>query len=45
LESAKGTYTQNQRVQVVNLDHCSEFRIGATVFVVTIVPIHSTETT
>ena len=45
LDSANGTYSHDQRVQAVNLDHCSEFRIGATVFVVTIVPKHSTETT
>ena len=45
LDSANGTYTGNQRVQAINLDHGSEFRIGSTVFLVTIVSKHSTETT
>ena len=45
LDSASGTYIHTQRLQATNLDHCSEFRIGSTVFLVTIVPRHSTENT
>jgi hypothetical protein len=44
LGSENRTYVDNQRVQVTNLGHCSEFRIGSTVFLVTIVSKHSAET-
>jgi len=44
LGSENGTYVDNQRVQVANLGHCSEFRIGSTGFLVTIVSKHSAET-
>lgn len=44
LGSTNGTYVNNERIQTVRLDHFSEFRIGSTVFLVTIVSKHSNET-
>lgn len=40
LDSANGTYVGDQRIQIANLNNCSEFRIGSTVFLVTIVSKH-----
>lgn len=37
LDSANGTYVGDERIQVANLSDCSEFRIGSTVFLVTMV--------
>ena len=43
LGSENGTYVNSERVQITNLVHCSEFRVGSTVFLVTIVSKHSME--
>jgi len=40
LDSASGTYLEEKRVEAARVDHYSEFRIGSTVFVVSIVPTH-----
>jgi len=40
LDSANGTYVNDERIQAANLDHYSEFRIGSTAFLLTIVPKH-----
>jgi pSer/pThr/pTyr-binding forkhead associated (FHA) protein len=45
LGSANGTYVNGQRIRAVSLDHFSEFRVGSTEFLVTIVSKHSKETT
>jgi pSer/pThr/pTyr-binding forkhead associated (FHA) protein len=38
LDSTNGTYVDDERVQVADLEHLSAFRIGSTEFVVSIVP-------
>jgi len=38
LDSANGTYVNNERVQAAELEHLSEFCLGSTWLVVTIVP-------
>ena len=38
LDSTNGTFVEDERIQASNLDHYSEFRVGSTVFLVTIVP-------
>jgi len=38
LDSANGTYANGERVQAAELEHLSEFRLGSTCLVVTIVP-------
>ena len=43
LDSATGTYVNDERVQVTELEHLSEFRIGSTWLVLTIVPKHLKE--
>ena len=43
LDSANGTYVNGERVQAVELEHLSEFRLGSTWLVVTIVPKHFTD--
>ena len=40
LDSANGTYVNDERIQAANLDHFSEFRVGSTAFLLTIVPNH-----
>ena len=45
LGSANGTYVNDEQIQAVSLSHFSEFRIGSTTLVVTIVSKHSNETT
>jgi pSer/pThr/pTyr-binding forkhead associated (FHA) protein len=40
LDSANGTYVNGERVQAVELEHLSEFRLGSTWLIVTIVPKH-----
>ena len=44
LGSANGTYVNDRRIQAVSLSHFSEFRIGSTTLLVTIVSRHSNET-
>src|SRR6266446_496677 len=38
LDSANGTYVNGERVQAVEIEHLSEFRLGSTWLIVTIVP-------
>jgi hypothetical protein len=38
LDSQGGTYIQNERVEVADLAHLSEFRVGASLLLVTILP-------
>ena len=38
LDSPGGTFLEDERVEAAGLQHFSEFRIGSTVFMVTIVP-------
>jgi pSer/pThr/pTyr-binding forkhead associated (FHA) protein len=38
LDSTNGTYVDDERVQVADLEHMSAFRIGSSEFVVSIVP-------
>ena len=38
LDSPSGTFLEDERVEAAGLQHFSEFRIGSTVFMVTIVP-------
>ena len=38
LGSANGTYMNGERVRAVDLEHLSEFRIGSSLFLVTILP-------
>jgi pSer/pThr/pTyr-binding forkhead associated (FHA) protein len=45
LRSVNGTYVNDERIQAVSLSHFSEFRIGSTTLLVTIVSKHSNETT
>jgi pSer/pThr/pTyr-binding forkhead associated (FHA) protein len=40
LDSLSGTYANEERVQAAELDHLSEFPLGSTWLVVTIVPKH-----
>ncbi len=40
LDSANGTYANEERIQAAELEHLSEFRLGSTWLVVTIVPKH-----
>src|SRR5215510_10786116 len=41
LDSANGTYVNDERIQAVDLEHLSEFRIGSTWFMVVISRKHS----
>ena len=41
LDSANGTYVNDERVQATNLEHLSEFCVGSTVLLVTILPKRS----
>ena len=43
LDSANGTYVNDERVQATNLEHLSEFCVGSTVLLVTILPKRSTD--
>jgi pSer/pThr/pTyr-binding forkhead associated (FHA) protein len=45
LDSANGTYVNGERVQTVELEHLSEFRVGSTWLIVTIVPTHFMDST
>jgi pSer/pThr/pTyr-binding forkhead associated (FHA) protein len=45
LDSANGTYVNGERVQAVELEHLSEFRVGSTWLIVTIVPKHFMDST
>lgn len=38
LDSPIGTYLEDKRVEAAQLEHYSEFRIGSTVFMISIVP-------
>src|SRR2546423_11819549 len=40
LDSANGTYVNDEPIQATELEHLSEFRLGSTWVVVTIVPKH-----
>jgi S-DNA-T family DNA segregation ATPase FtsK/SpoIIIE len=44
LDSANGIYVNGERVQAVELEHLSEFRLGSTWLIVTIAPKHFTDT-
>ena len=44
LASENGTYVEGERIQAASLGHFSEFRIGSTVFLLTIVSKHSEAT-
>lgn len=43
LDSTNGTYVNDERVQATNLEHLSEFCVGSTVLLVTILPKRSTD--
>jgi len=45
LDSANGTYIEDERIQVANLEDLSAFRVGSTEFVVSIVPNRNYDTT
>lgn len=45
LDSVSGTYANEERVQAAELEHLSEFRLGSTWLVVTIVPKHLVDST
>ena len=45
LDSVSGTYANGERVQAAELEHLSEFRLGSTWLVVTIVPKHFIDST
>jgi pSer/pThr/pTyr-binding forkhead associated (FHA) protein len=45
LDSANGTYVNGERVQAVELEHLSEFRVGSSWLIVTIVPKHFMDST
>ncbi len=45
LDSANGTYVNDERIQAADLEHLSEFRLGSTWLVVTIVPKHFIDST
>lgn len=38
LDSANGTYINDERVRAADLEHLSEFRVGSSLFLVTILP-------
>lgn len=38
LDSPSGTYVENQRVSVAPLEHLSEFRVGSSAFLVSVLP-------
>jgi len=38
LDSKNGTYVSDKRVQAANLEHLSDFRVGSSQFLVTILP-------
>jgi predicted Zn finger-like uncharacterized protein len=38
LDSMNGTYVDDQRIRIAELEHLSEFRVGSTVLMVTITP-------
>jgi pSer/pThr/pTyr-binding forkhead associated (FHA) protein len=40
LDSAKGTFVDDKRIQATDLEHLSEFRIGSSLLLLTIVPKH-----
>ncbi len=41
LDSATGTYMNGEQVRAADLEHLSEFRIGSSLFLVTILPKHN----
>ena len=41
LDSANGTYVDDERIQVADLEHLSAFRIGSSEFVVSIISNHN----
>ncbi len=43
LDSANGTYVNDERIQATDLEHLSEFRIGSTWFMVVISRKHSAQ--
>ena len=43
LDSTNGTYVNDERVQATNLEHLSEFCVGSTVLLVTILPKRPTD--
>lgn len=43
LDSANGTYVNDERIQATDLEHLSEFRIGSTWLIVVISQKHSTQ--
>lgn len=45
LDSTNGTYINDERVQATELKHLSEFRVGSTLLLVTILPKRKMETT
>ncbi len=45
LDSANGTHVNDEPIQATELEHLSEFRLGSTWVVVTIVPKHFKDTT
>lgn len=44
LDSASGTFVNDERIQAADLDHLSEFRVGSTSLLVMILPKSKTET-
>jgi pSer/pThr/pTyr-binding forkhead associated (FHA) protein len=40
LDSTNGTYVNDERVQSAELEHLSEFRVGSSLLLVTILPRH-----
>lgn len=40
LDSTNGTYVNDERVQAAELEHFSEFRVGSSLLLVTILPKH-----
>ena len=45
LDSTDGTYIKDERVQAADLEHLSEFSVGSTLLLVTILPKRKMETT
>ncbi len=43
LDSANGTYVNDERIQTIDLEHLSEFRIGSTWLVVVVIWKHSAQ--
>lgn len=43
LDSANGTYVNDERIQATDLEHLSEFRVGSTWLIVMISQKHSTQ--